>query len=234
MTLRKLLIEQHNNFMGYQMREYFIHGDIPLFIVHNLDPKAVNIRNVIHSLNKMIPKKLFHGIDGIYVAHLPEFEERAINAVYKDDTLYVTNQQDNDEDMLDDIVHELAHSIEIHFREEIYGDNDIEYEFLAKRKRLYRIIKNEGHPVEINDFLNSNYDENFDFYLYDEIGYNALDGYIEGCFPSPYAATSTREYFAVAFTDYFLGDRENLKNMCPAAYHKIKNLLNKEKKGVNY
>jgi len=229
MTLRKLLIEQHNDFMGYQMREYFIHGDIPFFIVQDLNPEKVNVRNVIHALNKLVPKKLFQGVDGVYVVHLPEFDERSINAIYKDDTLYVTNQQDNDKDMLDDIVHELAHSIEIQFREEIYGDNDIEHEFLAKRKRLYRIIKNEGHPVEADDFLNSQYDEDFDFYLYDEVGYNALDGYIEGCFPSPYAATSMREYFAVSFTDYILYDRENIKKTCPAVYNKIKKLIKKEK-----
>lgn len=229
MTLRKVLIENHNNFLGYQMREFYIHGDIPFFIVHDLDPEKVNIQKVINVINQKIPKELFHGVDGIYVAHLPEFEERAINAIYKDSAIYVTNQQDNNLDMIDDIVHELAHSVESHFQNKIYGDGDIEHEFLAKRKRLFRILKNEGHPVEIHDFLNSNYDEDFDFYLYDEVGYNALDGYIEGCFLSPYSATSMREYFAVAFTDYFLYDRDSVKKICPAAYLKIRNLIKKGK-----
>ena len=195
MTLRKVLIENHNNFLGYQMREFYIHGDIPFFIVHDLDPEKVNIQKVINVINQKIPKELFHGVDGIYVAHLPEFEERAINAIYKDSAIYVTNQQDNNLDMIDDIVHELAHSVESHFQ----------------------------------DFLNSNYDEDFDFYLYDEVGYNALDGYIEGCFLSPYSATSMREYFAVAFTDYFLYDRDSVKKICPAAYLKIRNLIKKGK-----
>ena len=195
MTLRKVLIENHNNFLGYQMREFYIHGDIPFFIVHDLDPEKVNIQKVINVINQKIPKELFHGVDGIYVAHLPEFEERAINAIYKDSAIYVTNQQDNNLDMIDDIVHELAHSVESHF----------------------------------HDFLNSNYDEDFDFYLYDEVGYNALDGYIEGCFLSPYSATSMREYFAVAFTDYFLYDRDSVKKICPAAYLKIRNLIKKGK-----
>ena len=84
MTLRKVLIENHNNFLGYQMREFYIHGDIPFFIVHDLDPEKVNIQKVINVINQKIPKELFHGVDGIYVAHLPEFEERAINAIYKD------------------------------------------------------------------------------------------------------------------------------------------------------
>ena len=230
MSLRDFLIENHNNFMGHQMREYYIHGNIPFYIVHDLDPEKINLEKVIKTINNKVPKNLFHGVDGIYVAHLPEFDERAINAVYKDAALYVTNQQDNDLDMIDDIVHELAHSIEIHFHEQVYGDDDIEYEFLAKRKRLYRILKNEGFPVEIHDFLNVHYDEEFDFYLYDEVGYNALDGYVEGCFLSPYSATSMREYFATAFTDYILYDRESVKKLCPAAFFKIKQLLKKGKK----
>ena len=210
------------------MREYYIHNDIPFYIVHELDPETVNIRKVIDTINK-IPKKLFHGVDGIYVAHLPEFDERSINAIYKDDALYVTNQQDDELDMIDDIIHELAHSIEVHFHNEIYGDDDIECEFLAKRKRLFRVLKSEGYPIEMHDFLNVHYDENFDFYLYDEIGYNALDGYIEGCFLSPYSVTSIREYFATAFTDYFLYDREQVKKTCPAVFYKIQKLLKKEK-----
>lgn len=211
------------------MKEYYIHGDIPFFVIDDIDSQKVNIQNVINTLSTKIPKKLFYGVDGVYVAHLPEFDERLINAVYKDDALYITNRQDDNIDMIDDIVHELAHSIEVHFYEEVYGDDDIEYEFLAKRKRLFRILKNEGYPIEMHDFLNIHYDEQFDFYLYNEIGYNALDGYIQGVFLSPYSVTSIREYFAVAFTDYLLYDRQSVKMTCPAAYIKIKNLIDKNK-----
>ena len=94
---------------------------------------------------------------------------------------------------------------------------------------MYRILKNEGYPVEIHNFLNIHYDEEFDFYLYDEIGYNALDGYIEGCFLSPYSTTSMREYFATAFTDYVLYDRDSVKKLCPAVYYKIQQLIKKGK-----
>ena len=147
-----------------------------------------------------------------------------INAVFKDGAIYVTSYQDSNMDMLDDIIHELAHSVEAIFMDDVYGDDDIEIEFLAKRKRLYRILKNEGYVVDLDDFLDIRYNEEFDFYLYDEVGYNALDGFIQGYFPSPYSVTSLREYFATAFTDYFLYDRDKVKRICPAAYLKIKTL----------
>ena len=84
MSLRNMLIERHNNFLGHQMREYYIHGNIPFYIVHDIkDPEKVNIHKVIKDINNKIPKKLFHGVDGVYVAHLPEFDERSINAVSK-------------------------------------------------------------------------------------------------------------------------------------------------------
>ena len=227
--LRTIIIERHINFMGNQVREYYVHGNVPLFVVHDLDPEKVNLQKVISKINQKVPKELFKGVDGIYVAHLPEFDERDINAVYKDDTLYVTNRQDSDIDMVDDIVHELAHSVEVHFHDQVYGDGDVEYEFLAKRKRLYRILKNEGYPIDLHDFLKPQYDEDFDNYLYSEVGYNALDGFIVGSFLSPYSITSLREYFATSFTDYFVYDREKVKTITPAAYAKIKNLIKKEK-----
>ena len=225
MTLREILKERHDNFLGYDMREYYIHGNIPFFIVNDLDPEKINIGKVINIINKKIPKELFYGVDGIYVAHLPEFDEREINAIFKDGAIYVTNQQDNDLDMLDDIVHELAHSTESQFMDEIYGDDKIEDEFLARRKKLYQILKHEGYVVDIKDFLNINYDHDFDFYLYDEVGYNALSGFVQNLFLSPYAVTSLREYYASAFTDYFLYNRDPIKRLCPTAYLKIKELI---------
>jgi hypothetical protein len=229
MTLRKILKERHNNFLNQKMREYYIHGTIPFVVIEELDPEKVNIGKVINTINRKIPKELFYGVDGVYITHLPEFDEREINALYKDAAIYVTSHQDNSDDLLDDIVHELAHATETYFEEDIYGDEKVEVEFLAKRKKLYRILKNEGYVVNIMDFLDTKYNHDFDFYLYDDIGYNALSGYCQNVFLSPYSMTSLREYYAVAFTDFFLFDRQKVKNLCPVVYQKVKNLIEKEK-----
>jgi len=49
-----------------------------------------------------------------------------------------------------------------------------------------------------------------------------------GLFVSPYAITSLREYFSTGFEEYFLKDRNYLKNMSPAIYNKIEGLLEDE------
>jgi Mlc titration factor MtfA (ptsG expression regulator) len=45
-----------------------------------------------------------------------------------------------------------------------------------------------------------------------------------GLFPSPYAATSLREYFAIGFEHYYLKDRKVLKRDCPVLYNKLAEL----------
>jgi hypothetical protein len=39
--------------------------------------------------------------------------------------------------MIDDIIHEIAHSLESPYGYELYGDQDVKDEFLRKRKRLH-------------------------------------------------------------------------------------------------
>lgn len=46
----------------------------------------------------------------------------------------MTNEQDEEMDMIDDIIHELAHAVEINNDEIIYGSGSLQREFLAKRK----------------------------------------------------------------------------------------------------
>ncbi len=38
---------------------------------------------------------------------------RSFNSVYEDGAIYITNDQDDELDMVDDIVHEAAHAIEV-------------------------------------------------------------------------------------------------------------------------
>ena len=52
--------------------------------------------------------------------------------------------------------------------------------------------------------MNVEYDEEFDMFLYEDIGYDKLATLMQGLFINPYAATSLREYFATGFTDFFM------------------------------
>ena len=55
-----------------------------------------------------------------------------MQAMYENSSIFVTNVQDNEQDMLDDIVHEISHSVEETDGDIIYSDGSIEQEFLEK------------------------------------------------------------------------------------------------------
>jgi hypothetical protein len=143
--------------------------------------------------------------------------------MYRDGAVYVSNDQDNLEDMADDIIHEFAHAVESNFAMEIYSDNKIQNEFLGKRRRLRDMLSEYGY-LDGNDvsFLDLEYSKEFDDFLYKELSYDKLDMFCVGLFIRPYAATDLREYFATAFEEYFLGDSSYLKRICPAAHEKVR------------
>ena len=52
--------------------------------------------------------------------------------------------------------------------------------------------------------------------------------YAANIFVSGYAATSVSEYFARGFEEYFIGDRDTLKQLSPVLYRLIDELVNLE------
>ena len=195
--------------------------------VQALKPFTNNIdfASVIAKVESLVPQKLVNNIDVIYVANLKNFnrKDRSFNAMYKDGAIYISPDQDDAKDLLDDIVHEIAHSFEKEYQGIIYGDDNLEREFLAKRRSLYYLIDNEN--VNILNYNNAEYNAKFDDYLYHDIGYDKLRAISYGLFYSPYAITSLREYWANGFENYLLGDKERLKDLSPVLCNKIYNVL---------
>ena len=214
-------------------KEQFLFGSIPIYIkpeLFFLDGES-NIGQVIDIVQKNIPPHLSSNIDVIYVGDFQEFQEKRFNAAYEDGAIYVINVQDNAKDMADDIIHEIAHSLEEKYANHIYGDGRLQNEFLGKRERLYQILKanNENSQEYKNLFHDLDYDAKFDDYLVNQVGYKKLANYINGLFYSPYAATSVREYFARGFEAYFLfKDQKYLANISPILYNKIETLADME------
>ena len=188
-------------------------------------PKNVNLDRVLASIEKKIPEHLTYGIDLVYIGDFEEFHERDTNAAYQDGAMYVTNDQSSEEDMLDDIVHEIAHASEESYYSLIYSDGQIHDEFIGKRKKLFDILKQEGYNITLEDFLNIEYSREFDEFLYKEVGYDKLTFFTMGLFASPYGATSYREYFANSFEHYFLNEPQYVKIVSPAVYDKIDGLV---------
>ncbi len=199
---------------------YYLMGEIPVWSEDPL-PEYINLRTVLSKIETMMPSAYFTYVDAVKIGTFPEMIDRELTAMYKDNVLYISNFQASEEDMYDDVIHEIAHAVEDNNRDLIYGDQRIMVEFLGKRKRLYSILKNEGYDVTMEEFLNIKYDEDFDMFLYQDIGYEKLNNLVMGLFPGAYSVTSLSEYFAVGFERYYMKEGKNLSKMCPILIKKI-------------
>jgi hypothetical protein len=181
----------------------------------------INLDKVLDKVKKYIPNHLFVNIEAIYIGQFKELIDRDLTASYMDGAIYITNEQQNEQIMFEDIVHEVAHSVEDISGFSMYEDNKINREFLSKRMRLKSILKEAGYEVDHIRFDKTEYDKNFDMYLYKSIGYDVLNNLVVGLFCSPYGATSIREYFANGFEHYFTKSSKLVKEVSPQLYIKL-------------
>tara|TARA_Y100001973_G_C5192608_1_gene331991 strand:+ start:1239 stop:1940 length:702 start_codon:yes stop_codon:yes gene_type:complete len=201
-------------------KEHLIYGDVVVLVKDPLSD-TVDLAYCLREIEKTIPRHLIYGLDSIFIGQFPEFEERSLNAFYRDGAIYVSNLQDSDEDFMDDIIHEIAHLAERTYGGTIYEDQKILREFLGKRQRLFYILKAEGIDVQPKDFIETEYSEEFDLFLFQTIGYPLLTQLTMGLFLSPYGVTSLSEYFAESFEYFFVKDQEYVKKITPVCYEKI-------------
>lgn len=211
-----------------QKKEFLLFGTIMIFIQDHLVSDLVDFDEVIAQIELLIPSSLLHGIDIIYVGNFQDLIDRDLEAAYDSGGIYITNFLSNNIDYIENIVHEAAHALEKNRGLMIYGDRKIEMEFLAKRERLFHNIKSEGYNIEGLNYLGAEYQEEFDSFLYQEIGYEKLSHLINGLFLNPYAVTSLSEYFASGFEKYMLDgeDRRYLQTISHALVEKIEELIN--------
>ena len=212
-----------------KMKDHYKMQGVDIFIKDKLT-EDIDVDFVIRYISTRLPEHLMTSIDIIYVGHFKMLVDREVNAIYEDGAIYVTNEQDSEMDMIDDLIHEIAHSNEKRFQEAIYGDGKLETEFLAKRKALQNIILNQEkkYKMPIHFGVDPTYNKVIDDFLYKDVVYGALWQMVPVIFPSPYAVTSLREYFARGFEEYFMGSPNELKNVCPILYSKMYNLHNME------
>ena len=211
-----------------KLKDHYKLHDIDIIVKDQL-PDHVNIDFVMKYISSRVPSFLLRGIDVVYIGQFENLILNKVNALYEDGAIFITNNQSDDADMIDDIVHEIAHAVEDNYTDLIYGDFNMQKEFLAKRKQLYNLLSKHGVNKPPTQFLTAlSYDQQIDDYLYKEIGYTALWNYVVGIFPSPYAATSLREYFARGFEEYFIGDRKSLTKGFNVLYSKLQDLVELE------
>ena len=211
------------------LKDHYKMQGVDIFIKDKLDSN-IDVDFVIRYISTRLPRHLMISVDIIYVGQFKMLVDREVTAIYEDGAIYLSNKQDSEMDMIDDLIHEIAHSNEKRFQELIYGDGKLETEFLAKRRALQGVILNQEkrYKVPIHFALDPTYSKVIDDFLYKGVGYSALWQMVPGIFPSPYAATSLREYFARGFEEYFMGKPQEVKETCPILYSKMYQLHNME------
>jgi len=205
------------------MRDHFSLNGVSVIIKDAL-PQEVNLEFVLNYISARVPFYLTQNIEIIYVGKFPEMEEREINAFYENDAIYVTNEQEEEMDMIEDIIHEISHAVEQNNQEFIYESGQLQREFLGKRRALSNLLS-QKFKVPPDFDIDFEYDRSIDDFLFRDVGYDALNQICVGIFPSAYACTSVSEYWAKGFEELFIGETSDLRQMCPVLYRTLALLI---------
>jgi hypothetical protein len=201
---------------------YFHIHSIPVYFKNGLT-KKINMDSVCKRTANMLPSYFFKNISAISIGQYDTLDDRDVDSVYDKKIIYLTNVQDDEEDIIENIIHETAHSLEEIYSKEIYADELLKKEFLKKRKQLYNELSNK-YDLEDRYFRKTEYSKTLDTLFYKKIGYDTLSYFTEPIFVSPYSATSLREYFSEGFENYYMGQQQLVMDLCPELYNKIKQL----------
>ena len=205
-----------------ERKEYYLY-DIPVYILNSM-PDHIDIDYVLDEIKETVPYEFLSALEGVYVGEFPELKERDIQAMLKDDVIYLSSFKDypevTEEIVLKDIIHEVAHLVEKEYYYEIYGDSRIEDEYIGKKKRLVDLLR--SNDVSFTGmgtlFFSDEAVDELDDFLYKQLGYDNLIPLTTGLFTSPYSVTSIREYFANGFEEYLMGDRRYIREISPNLY----------------
>ena len=209
-----------------ERREYTMFGDVQVYIKDPIPNNAVDMTMVIRKLEQSIPRDFTYGIELVIVGQFDDLNKRGVKAAFMDGAIYVTNDQSNLDDIFDDIVHEISHSVEKTHGSIIFSDGEVAKEYLGKKSRLIDLLKFDGHlvPPEVEGL---DYSKEFDEFLHFELGYEKSGNYTKGLFVDSYASVSLSEYFATGFESYYVDrDGASLKKISPALHEKIETLTN--------
>jgi hypothetical protein len=153
-------------------------------------------------------------------------DEKKLLALYQDSTIYVSSQYKDDQIILS-LIHEIGHCVEDIKGYDIYIDKELKKEFVRKRLAFYDNLKYHDCPLmSLSKYYISEYNEDFENYLYNDLGYNVILSHSINLFLSPHSISSLKEYFTIGFEYYFgiKNQKENIKTFCPVLYKKLKEL----------
>jgi len=201
--------------------EYYIYH-IPVFVVDQPSP-MVDIPAFCEEVESYITPGLLANVEVVYIGSFKELSDR--NAAFSNGGIYMTCAEPTTFDMVENFVHEVAHSLEMLRGLKLYS-KDLKDEFLGKRTRLYHLLSSHGYHINPLLYSLTEYNQEFDNFLANEVGYPTLLTLTMGLFVSPYGATSLQEYFANGFEKYFLDNPRTVRDISPVLYRKIEEIIN--------
>lgn len=200
--------------------EYYIYN-IPVFVTSQLE-EGVEIGEFCSTVEEYMIPELLENIDVVYVGEFAELNGR--NATFVNDAIYMTSKEPSVFDMLENFIHEVAHSLERKYENLIYS-SAVRQEFVGKRERLSHLLSAEGFHINPLLYQYTEYNQKFDEFLADEVGYPTLLMLTMGLFISPYGATSLAEYFANGFEKYFTDSPGVVARVSPVLYRAIREII---------
>lgn len=223
-NLTKLLQQSQTRILSEKKRFYFNRGIE--FVLDKPLKKDIDIEKVMGLLRSNLPVSSYVGINNVYFGEFDILKKRSLTALHHKDNIYISSEEmSSEKEILDDLVHEFAHRFEENNSEKIYEDGKIINEYLGKMNRLHDLITQDYDldyfGITYFDFINTEFDEKFDKFLYEKIGYEEVENMAPTLFIRPYAATSVREYFATGFEDYYLEGGLQLKKISPILHSRI-------------
>ena len=112
--------------------------NIDVFIKDTIE--GFNPVPVIRKAIKLVPLHLLQYIDTIYIGDFEHLNSRSLDASYSNGMIFLGNDQKSENDMTDDLIHEVAHAVEEVHNQLIYSDLTLQREFLKKREKLYNLL----------------------------------------------------------------------------------------------
>lgn len=203
-----------------------VHG-VRFFIKTEL-PDHISSDDLRKKIFKTLPPILFSGVKSVFVGDFEYLKARGATAISYEDSIFLTNAQDNIDDMIDDIAHELGHHVEKKFFHNIHKNPLLKQEFLSKKKIALGMLDRMGHDVSKSTLAGTNHDKTIDQILTSDIGLHNIEKTFANLVVTPYSLTSLSEYFCEGLEFFLLNDAFYLQSVCPILYNVIETILKSE------
>ncbi len=181
-----------------------------------------DVAQVIRDLEDRVPDHFLTHLQIISIDRFPDLEKDQLLSDYNNNEIRILSTL-RAEEMFSAMLHEIAHHVETLYNQDIYGDGSIISEFLGKRDNLYRRIAGKFAAVDQKMFRTIEFDDRLQDLFYETIGLDAMTNFVLGLFPSPYAAVSVKEYWAIGFENFITDQYSNdfTKRISPNLYKKL-------------